>query len=383
MRRVKLFNEPNQGSELTKALIAIDSFKQSFTSLAAGEIVARQFAQAGIPSTAVAIADGGEGTVAAFLHNKSGGEKIVRPVHDLYGKLVQAEFGWYPAEKLAIIETAAASGIQFVQPAATYQLASSQGTGELLRAAIELGAQRVIVGLGGSGTVDAGVGLLAALGARFLDAAGQQIAQPLAHLAEIDAIDTESVMTKGVTLLSASDVTSPLTGKNGAVQLFGPQKGLTGSAAVELEQQFTQLAQRLDPQQQGQVAGDGAAGGIGFALRLIGSQVHSGFDLIAQVCQFEQLVQAADVVITGEGQIDAQSLQGKVPVKIAQIAQCQHKPCLAFVGNQVGDLAAFQAHGLTSIFPIVDHVTTLQQALVDGKMNLARTAQRVAAVLAI
>ncbi|MFC6170428.1 glycerate kinase family protein [Loigolactobacillus jiayinensis] len=366
---------------LTKALITIDSFKQSFTSLAAGDIVAQAFTQAGITSTPVAIADGGEGTVAAFLHNKAGGKLVTQTVHDPYGNVIQAAFGWYPAEKLAVVETAAASGIQFVQPQAAYRLASSQGTGELIGAAIKLGAQKVIVGLGGSGTVDAGIGLLAALGVQFYTAAGQVLAQPLQQLTAIKRIDTSKAVTNGVTLLSASDVTSPLTGANGAVQLFGHQKGLAGAAAVKLEQEFQQLAQQLDPQQKGQVAGDGAAGGLGFGLRLLGSQVHSGFDLIAQVCQFEQLVQAADIVITGEGQIDSQSMQGKVPVKIAQIAQQQRKPCLAFVGNQVGDLAAFQPYGLTSIFPIVDHVCTLDQALAAGEVNLARTAQRVAAVL--
>lgn len=368
-----------------RALIAIDSFKESFTSIEAAETVENAFSQYGIESQKIAIADGGEGTVAAFLHNRSGGEMIKANVHNPFGAEITAEFAWYAKEKLAIIEVAAASGIHFISrsPDLTPMETSSQGTGELIAQAVDMGARKIIIGLGGSGTVDGGIGLLGALGVRFFDPNGNQLNPVVKNLSRVSKIDRTNLITKNVTLISATDVDSPLTGKTGAVYMFGPQKGLKNADAAMMEQIFLFYSKHLDPLNFGMCPGDGAAGGIGFALRIIGSRVENGFAVLANESELDKLIQNSDIVVTGEGRLDEQSLHGKVPIAIAQLAKKADKECIAFVGQQQGELATFQKAGLTSVFPIIDSIINIDQAMRDGRINLFRSALRVGALLKI
>ncbi|ERJ50148.1 glycerate kinase, partial [Lactiplantibacillus plantarum 2165] len=210
------------------ALIAIDSFKNSITSIQANRIVAKRFAAHGITATQVAIADGGEGTVAAWLANHAGGQAITASTVDLAQRPVTATYGYFATEKMAVIEVAAASGIQFVTTTLTPLATNTYGTGLLIKDAIERGARQIILGLGGSGTVDGGAGILRALGYRFWAADGQELSMTGADLSRVTKIDDRHVLPQlaEVSFISAADVTNPLTGPNGAAKIFGPQKGL-------------------------------------------------------------------------------------------------------------------------------------------------------------
>ena len=366
-----------------EALIAIDSFKNSMTSIQANQIVADQLAQHQISSRQIAIADGGEGTVAAFLANQAGGEAVTAATVDIAGNPIQTTYGYFATEKMAVIEVAAASGIQFIAADKTPSQTNTYGTGLLIKAAIEHGATKIIIGLGGSGTVDGGAGILRALGYQFLDADEQPLAMVGRDLGRVVRIDTTQVLPtlKHVQFVNASDVTNPLTGSDGAAAIFGPQKGLPVDQVADYDvamQRYMQVAT-------GQVSdhlGDGAAGGIGFALRyFLGAEVKSGFKLIAELSHLEQQVANVDFVISGEGQVDDQSFMGKVPIQISELAQSQHKNCYLLVGNQKGANQAFADHGVTAVLPIVDHVSTLAEALQQGPENLTKMADRLARIL--
>jgi len=366
-----------------KALIAIDSFKNSMTSIQANQLVAKALAKHGISAQQVAIADGGEGTVAAFLANQPGGERVTVSTVDIYQRPIQASYGYFAAKKLAVIEVAAASGIQFISDGQTPDTANTYGTGLLIKAAIEHGARQIIIGLGGSGTVDGGAGILRALGYRFYGDQNQALAMVGADLGHVARVDTTAVLPNlaEVTFINASDVTNPLTGDEGAAAIFGPQKGLA-QADVAAYDQAMQHYMTVTTGQVSAHVGDGAAGGIGFALRyFLNAQVKSGFKLIAELSQLAASVEQVDFVISGEGQVDDQSFMGKVPIQISELAQAAHKNCYLLVGNQKGDNQAFAAHGVTAVLPIVDHVSTLAEAMQQGPANLAKMADRLARIL--
>lgn len=365
------------------ALIAIDSFKNSITSIHANQLVAKQFAAHGITTTQVAIADGGEGTVAAWLANHAGGQAITASTVDLAQRPLTAMYGYFAAEKMAVIEVAAASGIQFVTPTLTPLVTNTYGTGMLIKDAIERGARKIILGLGGSGTVDGGAGILRALGYRFMAADGQELDMTGADLSRVTRIDDQDILPQlaGVTFISAADVTNPLTGPNGAAKIFGPQKGLP---ADHVQAHDSALAHYMTVAS-GTVSaheGDGAAGGIGFALRyFLHAQVQSGFQLLATMSQLKTKVAQADLVISGEGQVDDQSFMGKVPIQLSQLAQTAGKPCYLLVGRQKGTNETFAKQGVTAVLPIVDQVMTLDQAMAQGPANLERMADRLARII--
>jgi len=365
------------------ALIAIDSFKNSMTSIRANQIVADQFSAHGMTSTQVAIADGGEGTVAAWLANQTGGKSITAATVDLAQQPIQATYGYFADEHLAMIEVAEASGIQFLTPELTPLDTNTYGTGLLIKDAFARGAQKIILGLGGSGTVDGGAGILRALGYRFFDANNGELAMTGADLARVQRIDAQRVLPalSAVAFVSAADVTNPLTGEQGAAQIFGPQKGLT----AELMATYDDAMAHYMTVATGAVSaeeGDGAAGGIGFALSyFLHAQVKSGFQLIAQVSHLAEQVQSADLIISGEGQVDDQSFMGKVPIQISQLAQAAGKPCYLFVGRQKGANATFSEQGVTAVLPIVDQVMTLEQAMASGPDNLMRMADRLERII--
>jgi len=365
------------------ALIAIDSFKNSMTSMVANQTVADQLAKYGITASQVAIADGGEGTVAAFLANQPGGQAVDVETVDLAQRPIEATYGYFAAQQLAVIEVAAASGIQFLTSGLNPANTNTYGTGLLIKAAVERGATKVILGLGGSGTVDGGAGILRALGVRFFDAANQPLAMVGADLGRVSRVDTSQMLPalRQVTFVSAADVTNPLTGKLGAARIFGPQKGIATDQVASYDQAMAHYMRTATGTVSDHPA-DGAAGGIGFALRyFLHAQVQSGFELIAELSQLETLVQQADFVISGEGQVDDQSFMGKVPIQISHLAQTAGKNCYLLVGRQKGAGATFAKQGVTAVLPIVDQVMTLEVALKRGPENLARTAERLARLI--
>jgi len=366
-----------------RALVAIDSFKNSMTSIQANQIVADQLAAHGISADQIAIADGGEGTVAAFLANQAGGELVSVATVDIVQHPITASYGYFADQQLAVIEVAAASGIQFVTDRLTPSQTNTYGTGLLIKDAIQRGARQIVIGLGGSGTVDGGAGILRALGYRFFDADDHELMMVGADLGQVARVETGQVLPALATVqfVNASDVTNPLTGAQGAAAIFGPQKGLSKAAIGSYDaamQHFMQVST-------GQVSdhlGDGAAGGIGFALRqFLGAQVQSGFKLVAKLSGLAERIQAVDWVISGEGQVDDQSFMGKVPIQISELAQAADKPCYLLVGNQQGANQAFAEHGVTAVLPIVDHVSTLDEAMTQGPANLAKMADRLARIV--
>ncbi|MDN6576119.1 glycerate kinase [Lactiplantibacillus plantarum] len=365
------------------ALIAIDSFKNSITSIQANRIVAKRFAAHGITATQVAIADGGEGTVAAWLANHAGGQAITASTVDLAQRPVTATYGYFATEKMAVIEVAAASGIQFVTTTLTPLATNTYGTGLLIKDAIERGARQIILGLGGSGTVDGGAGILRALGYRFWAADGQELAMTGADLSRVTKIDDRHVLPQlaEVSFISAADVTNPLTGPNGAAKIFGPQKGLP---VAQIQAHDAALAHYMTVAAGAVSAheGDGAAGGIGFALRyFLHARVCSGFQLLAEMSNLKTKVAQANLVISGEGQVDDQSFMGKVPIQLSQLAQAAGKPCYLLVGRQKGANETFAKQGVTAVLPIVDQVMTLDQAMAQGPANLERMADRLARII--
>ncbi|WP_223876831.1 glycerate kinase [Lactiplantibacillus songbeiensis] len=366
-----------------RALIAIDSFKNSMTSIQANQIVADQLKAQGISADQIAIADGGEGTVAAFLANQAGGELVSVATVDIAQRPITASYGYFAEQRLAVIEVAAASGIQFVTDQLTPSQTNTYGTGLLIKDAIQRGAKQIVIGLGGSGTVDGGAGILRALGYRFFDADDHELMMVGADLGNVARVETAQVLPAltAVQFVNASDVTNPLTGEQGAAAIFGPQKGLP-KADIEAYDVAMQHFMQVSTGQVSDHLGDGAAGGIGFALRqFLGAQVQSGFKLVAKLSGLAERIQAVDWVISGEGQVDDQSFMGKVPIQISELAQAADKPCYLLVGNQQGANQAFAEHGVTAVLPIVDHVSTLDEAMTQGPANLAKMADRLARIV--
>ncbi|ALS01816.1 glycerate kinase [Enterococcus silesiacus] len=363
---------------------AIDSMKGSLSSIEANQIVAEVFTKQGHVVKEVAIADGGEGTVAAVVKN-SGGQQIPVQIKALDGQLVTVDFGWFESQKLAVIESAAASGIQYLDGTEkTHPLnTSSYGTGELILAAMEQGAKTIVVGLGGTGTVDGGIGLLSALGVEFFDQAGQLLPAKGSSLGQITHFSDEHLESRlaEITFLIASDVASPLLGDSGAVHMFGRQKGLTENEVDKYEYGMKNY-QKVISGAQDDFSGDGAAGGLGFAIRVFLKGVfYSGFEFISEQTDLEQAIEQADLVITGEGQMDVQSLQGKVPIGIGRIAKKYNVPVIAFVGSFKGDQKRFSEEGVSVIVPIIDHITTLDEAMIEAKTNLYKAVQRTLDIL--
>ncbi|MFL5347024.1 MAG: glycerate kinase [Hyalangium sp.] len=320
-------------------LVAPQEFKGTLTASEAAEAL-----RAGLRQEApdvlldiAPLADGGPGTVEALLAGTIG-ERRVLTVQGPLGAPVQAAYALLESGQTAIIEMAAASGLSLLRPEERdARRASTYGTGELIRAALDAGCTRLIIGLGGSATNDAGAGALTALGFRFLDAEGQQLppgGAALRRLARVESSQAHPRLTE-VEILAATDVTAPLLGPNGASRLFGPQKGADPQAVEELEEALACFAQALAPEFI-RVPGSGAAGGLGYGLAVLaGANIVSGYALVAQALHLERRVAVADAVLTGEGRFDRQTALGKGPSALARSGKELGKPVVLFAGSVV------------------------------------------------
>lgn len=365
-----------------KVVIAPDSFKESLSAAQAAEALRRGVLAAvpGTECTLVPLADGGEGTVDA-LTDALHGELVTAAVTGPLGAPVHASYGWAGAERLAIIEVAAAVGLDLV-PRAERDVwhATSRGVGELLLDALDRGATRVIVGLGGSATNDGGAGMLQALGLRLLDSAGADIGPGpagLEHLASADPAGLDRRL-KAVEVLIASDVTNPLLGPAGASAVFGPQKGASAPQIPRLDAALGRLAPVLDGlagRAVRDVPGAGAAGGLGAALLACADAVpRPGIEVVMEATRLRQALDGADLVLTGEGSVDAQSLQGKTPFGVARAAAAAGVPTIVFAGRVGPGAEALHEHGVTAIVPITRAATSLEEALAAGAANLQAAA---------
>jgi glycerate kinase len=360
-------------------LVAPQEFKGTLTASEAAEAI-----QAGLKEAApevlldiAPLADGGPGTVEALLAGAPG-ERRVLTVRGPMGAPVEASYAVMDAGLTAIIEVASASGLSLV-PAAERDArrASSYGTGELMRAALDSGCTKLIIGLGGSATNDAGVGALTALGMRFLDAEGHPLPPGGVALKRLARVDTSQCHPRlaGVELLAASDVTSPLLGPTGASRLFGPQKGADPAAVEELEEALEYFSRGMGPEFI-RVPGAGAGGGFGFGLAVLaGASLMSGYALVAQALQLQRRVAVADAVLTGEGRFDRGTVVGKGPASLARTSRELGKPVVLFAGS-----VAQEAGLETSLFREIIEIGTPALDKAAASRALREAAARWAAV---
>jgi glycerate 2-kinase len=373
-----------------RILLCPDSFKESLSAWHVAQALARGFARA-LPQAQcqlLPLADGGEGTVEALVAATDG--RVVRvPALDPLLRPCEAEFGLLGDGTTAAIELAAASGLALLRPEERNPLVTSTfGLGELIKAALDAGCRRLVVGIGGSATNDGGAGLATALGAKLLDAQGQPLPPGGAALAQLAQIDVSGLDPRlaHTEILVACDVTNPLNGPQGASAVYGPQKGATTSMVQQLDAALAHYANVL-AQQLGRavaaVPGAGAAGGTGAGLMaFLGAQLRPGFALVAEAVGLAAQIAQADWVVTGEGKIDEQTQFGKVPFGVAQLATVHQKPVLAFAGTIGAGAEALYGHGLLGIFPIVDRPMPLAQAIEQAPALLERAAERVGRLLA-
>ena len=371
-----------------KIVIAPDSFKESLTALEVAEAI-----EAGLKKVLpdaeyvkVPMADGGEGTVQSLV-DATEGRLISAEVCAPLGNKVKAEFGLSGDGRTAIIEMAAASGLHLVPPEARNPLrTTSYGTGELILAALAEGVEKIIVGIGGSATNDGGAGMLQALGALLLDAQHQPIGAGGGCLQDLAAIDLSGLDKRlaGVEIVVACDVDNPLCGEKGASAVFGPQKGATPEMVQALDsglQHFAAIAARdlgLDIQSP---AGAGAAGGMGGGVLLLpDARLQAGVQIVMEAVKLAEKVQDADLVITGEGRMDAQSVHGKTPIGVAHTAKAFGKPVIAIVGCLREDYEVVYAQGIDAVFPIIRQLGSLEEILQHGRDNLVSAAQNVARI---
>ncbi|ATF26861.1 glycerate kinase [Brochothrix thermosphacta] len=359
-------------------IIAMDSMKSALTSEAANRIIADIVTTRGHHALSFTMADGGEGTAEAFMSGQSDGEWCHVVTVSPAFKKIEAKYGWVPTEKTAYIDVSAASGIQYAS-ADTHPLnRTSAGTGHLMRDALDKGAQKIVLGLGGSATIDGGIGLVTVLGGQFFNRRGERLQGCGADLGEVAYIDL-SLLDKrlaNTTIIGASDVTNPLIGENGAVRVFGAQKGLLPDEEIaydEAMQHYLEVATGALTSE----AGDGAAGGIGFALRFfLKGQLQSGATMLVEANQLQEALETADLLITGEGRMDSQSLMGKLPITLARQAKAAKVPVIAFVGGFEGDVAAVASEGIRAVVPIVQGPVTIPEAISAAATNLAAAVER-------
>lgn len=368
-----------------KIIIAPDSFKGSMTSMQAALAIKRGINEINPLAETILLpmADGGEGTVDAILWG-SGGEKISCRVQDPLGREIEAAYGWIEKDKTAIIETAAASGLPLLKPGELDpKNASSFGTGQLIKDALEQGAETVILGLGGSATIDAGTGLFQALGVRFVDDEDRELVNIGGLLERIAAMDLSKLDDRlvAVRFIVASDVTNPLLGTEGAIAVFGPQKGVEQHQLSRFEngmRHFSTIAARAAGNDKREEPGSGAAGGIGFLLKtLLDVEFQNGLELIVGKVLLEEQLVGADLVLTGEGRIDGQSLFGKVPVGIGRLAMQYNVPVIAFAGSIGLGVENLGTEGVIEVMPITGGPIGLEEALADGENLLYKASKRL------
>jgi glycerate kinase len=371
-----------------KIIIAPDSFKESLSAECAAMAIEDGF-RAVFPhleAVRLPVADGGEGTVDALIA-ATGGRRIDIDVTGPQGHRVRGFYGVNGKGNCAVIEMAAASGLMLIPAAQRDPLtATSFGTGELIRHALDGGIRHIILGIGGSATVDGGIGMIQALGGRFTDAQGVELPWGGAALAQLAAFDLSQLDPRlaQCRIEVACDVENPLTGAQGAAAVFGPQKGASPDDVRTLEKALVNLAQVIHRQQGIDVRvwpGGGAAGGMGVAARLfLRGEMRSGIDIIMDAVGLEEAMQGATLVITGEGRIDQQTIHGKAPVGVARLAQRYHVPVIGLAGILGEGVEVVHQHGLDAVFSILPRLAPLDTVLAQGEENLRYAAENLARV---
>ncbi|QEU03192.1 glycerate kinase [Pseudomonas oryzihabitans] len=368
-----------------KIVIAPDSFKESLSAAGVASALARGLRQA-LPTAEILecpLGDGGEGTLDAVLAATGGEVREVRVTGPL-GEPVTARWGWLAEQRTAFVEMASASGLELVPKARRdVRVATSHGTGELLRAALDAGAERLVLAIGGSATNDGGAGVLQALGVRLLDGQGQALAPGGAALASLASLDLTDLHPRlaAVEVVIAADVDNPLCGPQGASQIFGPQKGASPEQVRELDAalaHFATVTAATLGRDVSEQPGAGAAGGVGFAaLAFLQATFRPGIEVVAELVGLEEALQDADLAVTGEGRLDGQTLRGKTPAGVLRLAQRHGVPVVAVAGSLGEGYDALYQQGLAAAFSLVPGPLSLEEALAQAEGLLERTARDI------
>lgn len=370
-----------------KVVIAIDSLKGSLSSMEAGMAI-KDGILAAKPDAEVIVkplADGGEGTTDALIEGMNG-ERIDLTVTGPMHTPVDAYYGYLKDTNTAVMEMASAAGITLVPDSEKNPLlATSYGVGEMINDAIQRGCRNFIIGIGGSVTNDGGIGMLKALGVRFLDENGEDAGEGGQALAKVARIDVSGMnpLLKECHIQVACDVNNPLCGENGSTYVYGPQKGMTEDMKKTLDEAMAHFARVTSETLENDymnTPGAGAAGGLGYAfLAYTGAALTPGIELILDAVGLEEELSGADVVVTGEGRLDFQTAMGKAPVGVARLAKKYNAKVIAFAGSVTKEATACNKEGIDAFFPILRGVCTLAEAMdpVAARNNMTATVEQV------
>lgn len=370
-----------------KVVVAIDSLKGSLSSMEAG-LAIKEGVLAAQPDAEVIVkplADGGEGTTDALIEGMNG-ERIDLTVTGPMHTPVDAYYGYLRETNTAVMEMASAAGINLVPDKEKNPLlATSYGVGEMIIDAIQRGCRNFIIGIGGSITNDGGIGMLKALGVRFLDEKGEDAGEGGQALAKVACIDLSGLnpLLKECHIQVACDVNNPLCGESGSTYVYGPQKGVTEDMKKTLDEAMAHFARVTSESLENDymnTPGAGAAGGLGFAfLAYVGATLTPGIELILDAVGLEDELSGADVVVTGEGRLDFQTAMGKAPVGVARLAKKYNARVVAFAGSVTKEATACNKEGIDAFFPILRGVCTLADAMdpVNARNNMIATVEQV------
>lgn len=372
-----------------KVVIAIDSFKGSLSSVGANSIAARAIRKV-YPEAEIKgfpLADGGEGTVDALIEGLNGRSVPVTVTGPL-GEKRQSRYGYLPATSTAVIEMADAAGLPMVPPELRNPLnTTTYGLGELILAALDAGCRNFIIGIGGSATNDAGLGMLTALGARFFRADGSQVGIFGRDVAEIQQLDLRGLDARlaQANIQVACDVNNPLCGEMGCSRIYGPQKGATPEIVAAMDKAISSFAKLVEEKcciTGAEIPGAGAAGGLGYAFHsFLQGELKPGVRMILESMGISRALADADILVTGEGRMDAQTAMGKAPVGVAQLAKKVNPSIttVAFCGCAAKDAEVVNDHGIDGYFPILHEVVSMEEAMSEevAARNLAQTVTQV------
>lgn len=367
-----------------KIVVAPDSFKNSLSAVEVADAIADGILNVS-PNTQIIrlpMADGGEGTVDALV-KATEGKMVYVKTKDPLMRDIEARYGFL-GEHTAVVEMAAASGIELLTKDELNPMESTTyGTGLLIKDAISKGAKKIIVGLGGSATNDAGAGMAQAMGARLKDVYGKEINPGGLSLRNLKTVDLTALreIINGIEFITAVDVNNPLLGEKGATYTYGPQKGAGPKDLKPLEKSLKNFADVMEEDLNisfRDIEGAGAAGGMAAGLiAFLGAEVRGGFELISDLCSLEQHIRQADLVITGEGKMDAQTAYGKTPFGVAQMAAKHKKPVIGFAGTLDDGYEKMVSHPFNNLYPITEKPVSLDYALKNAARLLTRSTERL------
>ncbi|UDI77558.1 glycerate kinase [Staphylococcus taiwanensis] len=373
-----------------KIVIATDSFKESMSAKQAGNAIRQGFMNVygdKMSYDVIPMADGGEGTTDALREALNATSYTVK-VHDPLHRQIIATYARSHDDSVAIIEMAAAAGLDLLTNEERNPLiTSTYGVGELIFDALKHGVTKIILGIGGSATNDGGSGMLSALGVNFLDAQHKKLKLGGGYLSDLQHIDISNLDPRlaNVTFEVACDVTNPLLGDNGATKIYGPQKGATSKMIPKLDSALTTYHDMIEAELHKNVKdipGAGAAGGLGAGiLAFFNASLSKGIDIVLKETHFSESVQDADLVITGEGKLDAQTIYGKTPIGVAKAAKVYDKPVIAICGSLGEDYQTVYQHGIDSVFSMIEAPDDISILLKNGEQNMTRTAENIARLL--